>query len=150
MSLLQLVFWAALTGEAVHVEEGKASMYHPGDGHCGKRTSCDKPFTWKSDHIAIRRWRKWGCGRRVVVCVIKTGLCALTKVGDSGPWGITNGKQWKVWTKLKVPKGWWRRGHYDLSPALWRRLGKPKFLSRLRVYFLPRRTASPKVACAMN
>lgn len=144
------LFLVLLQGSAVHTETGLSSMYHPGDGHCGSMTSCGRPFTWASDHIAHRRWHKWGCGRRIIVCVIRTGRCALTKIGDSGPWGITNGKQWKVWTKLRVPVGWRRRGHYDLAHALWARLGKPKFLSRLRVYFLPRTRTTQTVACALT
>jgi len=112
------------------VLSGALSVYAPGDGHNSGTLSCGGRFTAQQNHIAIRQWRRVGCGAPAVVCV--NDRCAPTKVMDSGPWGAVKGKRWEVQIKLK--KGWKRRGVVDLSPALWRALGKPAFLSPVRVY----------------
>lgn len=108
---------------------GALSVYHPGDGMNGGELACGGRLTWRSDHIAIRQWRKVGCGARARVCVGRR--CAWTTVQDSGPWGAVRGKRWEVQIRLKP--GWRRRGVVDLSWALWKRLGKPRFLTRVRV-----------------
>jgi len=48
---------------------GGLSMYHPGDGHNSGNLSCGGRLTWKSEHVAIRQWRKVGCGAKARVCV---------------------------------------------------------------------------------
>lgn len=106
---------------------GALSIYHPNDGHNKGELACGGRFTWKQDHIAIRQW--YGrCNAPAQVCVVG-GKCVWTKVRDSGPWGATKGKKWEVQIKLK--KGWRRRAIVDLSWALWKRLGKPRFLSKV-------------------
>lgn len=144
MSLLH--FWLTVfSGLGIsHMETGRLSMYHPGDGHCGKQTACGNSFTMKSHHIAHRRWYRLGCGREVIVCADDTEKCVATTVQDGGPYGIYFGKmrhavkegRWKVWTKARPPKGWKWRAIVDLSWALWVDLGKPRALSRVQLYFL--------------
>lgn len=41
---------------------GALSVYHPGDGHNGGTLACGGKLTWQSTHIAIRSWRRVGCG----------------------------------------------------------------------------------------
>lgn len=144
--MLTYYFWtlSLLLPNITHSEAGRLSMYHPGDGHCGKQTACGDLFTWKSHHIAHRRWHKLGCGRKVIVCADDTDQCVETTVRDGGPYGIYRGKRrhavkqgrWKVWTKSRPPKGWKWRAIVDLSWALWVELGKPRALSRVQLYFL--------------
>lgn len=114
---------------------GALSMYHPGDGMNGGSLSCGGKLTWQSHHIAIRQWRKVGCGARAQVCTSRR--CVWTTVQDSGPWGAVKGKRWQVQIRLKP--GWKRRGVVDLSPAVWRQLGKPPFLTKVRVVVVPSR-----------
>ena len=107
---------------------GMSSAYHPGDGHSGPELACGGRFTWASHHVAIRQWRGL-CGAPVRVCVRRR--CVWTTVQDSGPWGAVRGKRWEVQIRLKP--GWRRRGVVDLSYAVWLELGKPRFLSPIRV-----------------
>jgi hypothetical protein len=118
----------------------------------GNVLACDTPrrrrfYRRGSVHVAIREWRKIGCGTKVVVCAHKTARCAVAPVLDSGPWGIYRGKmknavkegRWRVYTRSYVPpKGWKFRGLVDLSRELWRRLGRPRGLTGVTVY-VPRR-----------
>lgn len=128
-------------------DHGRLSVYLPNDGHNHGRLSCGGKLTWKSTHIAYRRWRKVGCGRPVLVCSERTNRCAWSKVLDAGPFGIYRGPlrrcvtegRWKVWTRsLTPPKGWKYRAVADLTYALWKKLGKPGGLSRIHLYFPPR------------
>jgi len=107
---------------------GGSSTYAPGDGHNHGTLACGGKLTDNSHHVAIRQWRG-RCGAKVRVCTPKR--CVWSTVRDSGPWGAVKGKMWEVQIKLKP--GWRRRGVVDLSPALWRDLGKPRFLSPIRV-----------------
>lgn len=140
---------------------GALSMYHPGDGFNHGGLACGGRLTWKQEHIALRIWRRVGCGAKARVCVYgrsqasttrrvlsrppmvlrvpaharrvlrEVGTCVWTTVQDSGPWGAVKGKRWEVQIKLKP--GWRRRAVVDLSWALWKRLGRPRFLSKIRV-----------------
>jgi hypothetical protein len=165
---------------------GALSVYAPNDGHNEGTLACGGKLTWQSTHIALRIWRRVGCGAVAKVCVygknrlamrrvrqrdrtrgvdhmrrvldgretesISDGRwatghqhlaggdaegpearCVWTTVEDSGPWGIQCGRRWRVWTKHRVPRGCRRRAVVDLSWALWRALGSPKFLTKVRV-----------------
>jgi hypothetical protein len=108
---------------------GALSMYHPGDGHNRGILACGGKFEWGSHHIAIRQWRRVGCGAPARVCVGRR--CVWTTVRDSGPWGAIRGKRWQV--QIKLRPGWKRRGVVDLSWLVWVELGSPKWLSSVRV-----------------
>jgi len=107
---------------------GALSWYAPGDGHNHGNLACGGKLTNDSHHVAIRQWRH-RCGDKARVCVGER--CVWTTVQDSGPWGAVRGKQWQVQIRLKP--GWKRRGVVDLAPALWRELGRPAFLTPVRV-----------------
>jgi hypothetical protein len=118
---------------------GPTSMYKPRDGHNRGQLACGGTFTAEQEHVAHRRWRKLGCGRKVVVYSRETQQLVATHVMDAGPFGITDGKGgWRCWTRsLTPPEGWRFRGAMDLSVALWRRLGRPRFLSRAKLFVVP-------------
>lgn len=125
----------------VEFERGRLSVYWPGDGMTpGKVLACDTPcrprrYRRGSVHVAMRgARRKIGCGTSVVVCSEKTGLCVAAPVLDAGPWGIVRGKKWRFWPKLRPPRGWKFRAVVDVSREVWRRLGRPRFLSFVRIY----------------
>jgi len=126
-------------------QSGPLSHYAPRDGWNEGTLSCGGQFDFRQNHIAHRRWKRLGCGRAVLVFAEKTGRFSLSRVWDSGPWGACKGKRakaraegrWMVWTKYKLPKGWRRPGLTDLSDFLWKKLGKPPFLSKVHLLFLP-------------
>jgi len=126
---------------------GPLSIYAPNDGHNSGQLACGGTFARGQRHIAHRRWRKLGCGRPVLVVSKSTGRYAMATVRDAGPFGVVEvlpksvkrKPRWKVWTRsLKAPPGWRWRGEVDLSYDLWLDLGKPRFLSHVTLYFLPR------------
>ena len=141
----------AAPAPAEYVERGRISVYWPGDNcRTGRVLACDRPrrrrfYTKGSWHVAVRRWRRVGCGTFVRVCAEATGRCVRAPILDSGPWGayfgpLKNAKRegrYMVWTRA-LPPGWKRRGHVDVSRAVWFALGRPAFLSKVRVYY-PRR-----------
>lgn len=180
---------------------GGLSVYHPNDGFNSGELACGGKFKWDQHHIAIREWRKVGCGAIAKVCIdgprrhnqskmpkgsrrsgkgssasararhqvygvvsrtqrrslYPIGMrdapkrpqpiqgvrvrsrhrsghrrCIWTEVRDSGPWGaVDKHGNWEVQIKLK--KGWRRRGVVDLSWAVWKELGKPRFLTKAHV-----------------
>jgi len=131
---------------------GALSVYAPDDGHNGGTLACGGAYRWNQHHIAIRSWRRVGCGATAKVCVCarvgagqprhaagqsgaprRPRRCVWTEVRDSGPWGLQCGRRWRVWTKHRVPRGCRRRAVVDLSYALWRALGSPKFLTKVRI-----------------
>jgi len=125
---------------------GPGSMYRPGDGFNAGTLACGGTFTSEQNHIAYRRWCYMGCGRRVLVCSYQTKRCILSKVWDGGPYGIITGPvrrakkegRWRRHTRGPVPAGWRYRGITDLSVGAWRLLGRPRFLSPIHLFFLPR------------
>ena len=129
------------------VETGRLSVYRPGDGWNAGTLSCGGKFTHRQVHIAHRRWRRIGCGTPVIVCSKQTGRCVTAPVRDAGPFGIYRGPlkgavrdgRWKVWVKSKPPPGWKWRGVADLSWGLWKKLGRPRFLSEVTLIYRPRK-----------
>jgi hypothetical protein len=135
-----------------HIEVGRLSVYRRGDGHNAGTLSCGGQYDDVQNHIAHRKWRRLGCGRKVVVCAHSTGLCAVSKVRDAGPFGVYKGRwwkptAWKVWPRHRPPQGWKWRGHVDLSWALWKTLGRPKFFSGVTMVFYPKKSTVRRVAC---
>ncbi len=120
-------------------ESGPLSVYRPNDGYNHGKLACGGQYTENQVHIAHRRWRQLGCGRKVWVYSKQTKRYIEAIVSDAGPFGIVNNKgHWKTWTKsYKPPKGWRYRGMVDLSWALWKKLGRPEFLSTAHLYFAP-------------
>lgn len=126
-------------------ETGPLSVYSPGDGCNRGVLACGGKFTDRQRHLAHRKWWKLGCGRLVVVYSEQTGKMALTKLYDSGPFGVLRGPtkrarvegRWKVHVGPRPPPGWRWRGLVDLSVALWKDLGSPRFLSPVHLWFLP-------------
>lgn len=148
---IQLAILAALASPAGSTyASGPATHYAPRDGFNAGQLACGGTFKAHQDHIAIRDWKAVGCGRRVLVYSESTKRWATTTVRDAGPYGIVTGPvknayregRWKVWAKVRnkrlvpPPTGWRYRGKVDLSIALWRRLGRPRALSVVRMWFL--------------
>lgn len=132
---------------SVESDSGALSVYAPNDGWNSGELACGGRFRRGQEHIAYRGWRRVGCNRRVVVCADATWRCVLTTVRDAGPFGIYTGPlrnavpegRWRVFTGPgRPPRGWRYRAVADLSYALWRRLGRPGGLTRVRLFFLPR------------
>jgi len=127
-------------------ETGRTSYYAPGDGHNAGKICCGGiQYTTTQIHIAYRRWWKYGCGRAVLIWVPQTRSIALTRIMDAGPFGIYTGNlrgavkdgRWKVWTKTYPPDGWrWRAG-LDMSVGLWKKMGRPRALTKYRMWILP-------------
>ena len=147
MILILTIAIELLGSDELVMKRGRLSMYYPGDGYTGRVMACDTPkkrriYREGSVHIALRKWWKIGCGKKVVVCSEITRKCATAPVLDAGPFGIYRGElrgakregRWKVWTKSKPPEGWQWRAVADLSRALWKKLGKPPGLSMIRIY----------------
>jgi hypothetical protein len=131
----------ALPPGLTEVARGRLSVYWPGDGLAtGSVLACDTPrrprrYRRGSVHVAMRGIRRGiPCGTVVVVCSGETGRCVPAPVLDAGPWGIVRGRRWRVWTNPRPPPGWRFRSVVDVSREVWRRLGKPDFLSRVRIY----------------
>lgn len=124
------------------IDSGALSFYRPGDGWNVGRLACGGEFTFEQNHIAYREWPVVGCNRKVFVCAFTTFRCEWSKVRDAGPFGIVpidGSKGWRIWTKrYTAPPGWRFRGIVDLSDRLWRRLGKPPFLSFVVLIFPPK------------
>jgi hypothetical protein len=120
---------------------GPLSFYWPNDGSTpGKVLACDTPCRPRryhpgAVHVAMRGVRReFPCGTAVLVCSEQTGRCAVAPVFDAGPWGIVREGVRRTWRSRRAPRGWRFRGVVDLSREVWRRLGKPKFLSTVRIY----------------
>jgi len=156
---VQLVLALATVFFSSSYDAGRLSFYWPGDGHNNGLLACGGRFSSDQVHIAYRGWRRVGCRRLVLVCADSSGKCALARVMDAGPFGIYKGRlkgcaaegRRRVWTKsLTPPAGWKWRGQADLSVALWKKLGKPRFLTKVRLYFLPRGEADEEIAAAVR
>lgn len=156
MSLLLFLIGASIPEgyEVARVQEGIASVYWPGDGLSGKTCADGKPFTKERCHIAHR---SWPLGSRVRVCAKDTGRCALSFVGDRGPFGACDHKgisthvqrrngrliykyqclgRWMVKIRHRDPGTW--RGIADLSKCVARKL-RTRGLHEVRLELLKKR-----------
>lgn len=144
--ILLLFFPPSPAGAGAEARRVRLSVYRPGDGFNRGELACGGWFTRTQVHVALRDWRRLGCGRRVLVCAEDTRRCHPATVRDAGPWGIYRGPirnavrdgRWRVWTKRVPPRGWGWRAGVDLSWALWLRLGRPRGLTWVQIYVLPR------------
>lgn len=117
----------------VRIKAGKATIYYPGDGNCGKWKADGSRFKKTDSHIAHRRLP---IGTTGYLCSVKHGLCIRTSVQDRGPFGamlpcdkdpseakgignprlIKYGRAcywWQAQTRLQ--EGWRYRGEFDLT-----------------------------------
>lgn len=144
--MLAYILSSFLSMLAVHVDTGRLSVYAPGDGWNKGDLACGGRLTKEQEHIAYRGWKRVGCGRWVYVCTQATARCALAQVQDAGPFGIITGplkgaypERWRVFTGPgRPPPGWRYRAAVDLSWGLWKKLGRPRGLSPVRVMIMPR------------
>lgn len=145
-----IAYVLALLG-ILHLESGPLSVYAPGDGMNRGQLACGGIFTHQDEHIAIRRPHRVGCGSKAIVCA--NGRCVKTKVKDAGPFGIIriDGKPgWKTCTRSNPPRGWRWRGTVDVSIGLWKKMGRPKFLTDATVVILPRRVERAPTEAMQN
>jgi len=68
----------------VKSDAGKATIYWPGDGHCGSHKADGSKFTKKDKHIAHRYIP---IGTKGIICNLRTQRCVSTIVKDRGPFG---------------------------------------------------------------
>lgn len=142
MTALVLALSFAVPEGMTEFARGRISFYWPGDGSTpGKVLACDTPcrprrYRRGSVHVAMRGVRRrFPCGTAVVVCSEQTGRCVPAPVLDAGPWGIVDAEgNRRRWGRIDPPEGWRFRGVVDVSREVWRRLGRPRFLSRVRIY----------------
>ena len=69
---------------SLKVATGRATIYYPGDGHCGKFKADGSRFRKKDSHIAHRTLP---IGTSGALCNLRTGKCVSTTVRDRGPFG---------------------------------------------------------------
>ena len=67
------------------IDVGLATIYWPGDGHCGEERADGKPFQATDHHIAHRTLP---LGSRVMVCTFPQLRCTQTRVRDRGTYGF--------------------------------------------------------------
>jgi len=125
---------------------GTATIYYPGDGHCGKITATGRPFRPSDNHIAHRTLR---LNTRGVVCNIHSGRCVRTRIGDRGPYGSMlrysrrapsakggigrprqirwKGKRYWYQTRIRARNGWVHRGTFDLTRSVAKAIGHRAF-----------------------
>ncbi|MCP4549502.1 MAG: hypothetical protein GY835_23855 [bacterium] len=104
MTSLALALLTALlaTPARPQIRIGKATVYHPGDGHSGSHKADGSAFLATDSHIAARGL----LGRTGVLCNLRTQRCVQTSVRDQGPFG--------AWRKCRdvsgQPADWTSRG----------------------------------------
>lgn len=111
---------------------GRATVYWPGDNHCGPIKATGKLFLSIDSHIAHRSIPLYTRG---TVCNVRTKLCAKTRVEDRGPFGqiircnkylgLTDARKirWNnkcyYWTSgVKLVNGWEWRGKFDITKPI--------------------------------
>ena len=141
---------------SVRVETGRATVYYPGDGHCGPTRADGRPFRVGDDHVAHRRI---ALGTRGILCSGRTGKCVATAVRDRGPFGTFRanvpheacpkrrakklapkfrscdegrpmcwrGSRGCYRVRTKPKPGWKYRGHLDLTRPVAKALGHRAF-----------------------
>ena len=96
-------------------ETGVATAYYPGDGHSSTTCADGKPFTADRCHVAHRKDGLWQLGKPVRVCSMRTKLCTLSYIGDTGPFGacefgLMPGSKWhcngRHFVKVRTRTGW--------------------------------------------
>ena len=151
------------------VEHGRATIYWPNDGYCGKRKANGTAFRQTDSHIAHRRLP---INTRGTVCNLRTKRCTRTIVKDRGPFGALlpcyrakkgskslrphrwNGKTFKVkkihWRKVcywympqpgKLRTGWRYRGEFDLTKPVGEAIKHRQFDKVVFVYSTSKRYA---------
>jgi hypothetical protein len=144
-----LYILVALTGAIpdgytiTRTQRGVATSYWAGDRFTSHKALCadGTPVTVERCHIAHR---SWPLGSKVRVCSRKTGRCALSFVGDRGPFGACNHQgmnprtfscrgRWLVKIRRSDPGVW--RGIADLSRCVWKKIGGPG-MQRIRLDLL--------------
>ena len=124
---------------------GRSSVYYPKDGFNSGRLACGGQLKAGDCHVALRSWRRLGCNRPILLVSLETFRIAVAPVRDAGPFGIfkpplrkaVREGRWRVFTGSRPPKGWYWRGHVDMTRCVWKRLGRPQFLSRVMIWPLP-------------
>ena len=108
---------------------GRATVYWPGDGFCGKWRADGGIFRATDDHIAHRTLPLGTFG---ALCNLRTRECTYTTVRDRGPYGAMRNCQFdepvppktrrlksrrcRLWqVQIKLKEGWRRRGEFDLT-----------------------------------
>jgi hypothetical protein len=91
-----------MTSILLQIVAGLATMYYPGDGHCGNTRADGKPFTATDNHIAHRTIP---LGTKGTLCNLRTLRCTYTVVRDRGPFGAI--RKCKNGRRLGGVKGLW-------------------------------------------
>jgi hypothetical protein len=151
-----LVFLCWLTG--CPSQQGVASVYWPGDGHCGTVKADGREFDKTDFHLASRTLP---LHERVLVCNKDNGVCVEAPVKDRGPYGFCRPRKGvaKIADTRQCPAGYSykvqvlysskRRGYYRGIADLTRPLAKAlRIRSRGRVViyrheYLKRRIIEP-------
>lgn len=159
--LLAFLLSLAIDGD-LQIENGRATIYYPGDGHCGKERADGKSFKKVDNHIAHRFLPLHTSG---VLCNFRTRRCTRTTVRDRGNFGSLlpcnkakknskrlrphrwNGKTFHVkkirwrgrcyWYQVQpglLRKGWEYRGTFDLTIPVARAIGHRAFEQAIFIY----------------
>lgn len=157
---LACIFPSHQDSRDVKVQAGRATIYYPGDGHCGTHRADGRVFKKTDSHIA-HRWLP--IGTTGYLCNVKRGLCVKTTVRDRGPFGamlpcrkdpstakgigipklIKWGRVcywWQAQTRLQ--KGWRYRGVFDLTRPVARAIRHKAFEKVVFIYLRSARVAS--------
>lgn len=127
MPLYLIPLISLLMGDGI---QGRATVYWPGDGYCGKWRADGGIFLDTDDHITHRTLP---LGTSGLLCNLRTSECTKTVVRDRGPYGATKNCKFsdpipsgvkriksrtrcRLWqTQGKLKPGWRRRGEFDLT-----------------------------------
>jgi hypothetical protein len=142
----------------LHSKSGLATIYWPGDRHCGTEKADGSRFRKSDSHIAHRRLP---LGTEGLLCSVRSGRCTWTVVQDRGPFGAVKpcglaadevGRKikWRGrchrWQSQpgRLRPGWAFRGEFDLTVPVARAIGHHAF-DRVVFYYLPKRFASKRL-----
>jgi len=134
------------------VVAGPATIYWPGDGHCGMERADGRHFKQEDRHIAHRRLPLGTVGW---ICSTRTRRCAWTVVLDRGPFGAIRpceadeGNQaghrhirrragcWHWRVLIRPVSGWRYRGEFDITRPVARAIGHQAFDRLIFYYWRP-------------
>jgi hypothetical protein len=140
-----ILFVVSLLFQGNTFQISPATIYWPGDGQCSQKLANGRDFKRSDNHLAHRRLP---LGLHGVVCSLRTFRCERTVVSDRGPFGAiqkcrsrfdrfigfkeTKKIKWHgqchFWqTQVRLAKGWQRRGDFDLTLPLAKKLGHKQF-----------------------